>query len=111
MLSRVLTTCVVVNKAYVEANGDDAVYMNPIGTGPYKITSFIPGTATAVEVWDGYPFAKPQIDKITFIGITETSARYIAVETGQAQFTGQLTPFEMGLAEADDNLATFSKAV
>ena len=110
LLSRVLTTCVIVNKAYIEANGDDAVYMKPIGTGPYKVTEFVPGTATAVASWEGYPFKKPQIDKIKFIGIMETAGRYIAVETGQAQFTGQLTPYEVDMAKEKPNLATFSMA-
>ena len=109
LLTRVLMTCYIVDKAYIEANGDDAVYLHPIGTGPFVIADFIPGTATSVETWDGYPFEKPPISKITFLGIGETVSRYIAVETGQAQYTGLLTPFEMDLAEKDPNLVPYTR--
>ena len=104
LLTRVLATCIIVNKAYIESGGDDAIYLKPIGTGPYQLAEFIPGTTCAIEVWDGYPFAKPPIDKISFLGIGETASRYIAVETGQAISAGLLTPFEMDLAEKDPNL-------
>ena len=110
LLSRVLTTCVIVNKSYIEAGGDDAIYLNPIGTGPYKVAEFIPGTTVVLETWDGYPFDKPQIDKITFIGVAENAARYISVETGQAQFASTLSAFEIELGNANPDITTFSGA-
>jgi len=109
LLTRVLMTCYIVNKSYIESNGDEAVYLHPIGTGPFAIAEFIPGTATSVQTWEGYPFAKPPIDKITFLGIGETASRYIALETGQAVYTGLLTPFEMDLAEKDPNLMPYTR--
>jgi len=107
LLARVLDTAVIVNKAYIEANGDEGIYTKPVGTGPYKVTEFVPGTTTVLETWDGYLLPKPQIDKITVICIPEDAARYIAVETGLAQWTAWMTPMEMGLAEKNDNLATY----
>ena len=97
----------VVNKAYMEANGDEALYLKPIGTGPYKVTEFTPGTSVTLETWDGYPFAKPQIDKITITPIEESPSRYIAVETGQLQYAGLITAMEAGLAEKNSDLAVY----
>lgn len=110
LLTRVLTTAIIVNKAYMEANGDSAQFVNPIGTGPYKKTEFIPGASVVLETWDGYLLAKPQITKISCLGIGESANRYIAVETGQAQFTGMLTAYEIDLAEKNDNIYIIEKS-
>lgn len=101
----IINTAVIVNKAYITENGDEAIYIKPIGTGPYKITEFIPGTTAVLETWEGYPFEKPQIDKITYIGIPENANRYIAVETGKAQYASLVSSLEMDLAEKNDKVS------
>ena len=107
LMTMVLSTAIIVNKAHIEAGGDDARLLKPIGTGPYKVTDFVPATSLVLETWDGYLLPKPQIDKITFIISPEDAARYIAVETGQVQYSAWFTPFEMNLAEANDKLSTY----
>ena len=106
--SRVLSVAIIVNKSYIENGGDDALNMRPIGTGPYTVTEFTPGSSCTIELWDGYPFEKPQIDKINFFLIAETASRYIAVETGLMNFVNQLTPYEMQMAEDDAGLSTLT---
>lgn len=95
--ARVLSAVVIINKAYVEAGGDDAIFLKPVGTGPYKVTKFTPGAGATIELWKGYPFAEPKIDKINFIAIAENSTRYVALETGKAQFVGYLSVLEYNL--------------
>ena len=109
LLKRLLSACIIVNKAYIESGGDDAVYLNPIGTGPYKVAEFTPGTSLTIETWDGYPTAKPQIDKIVFLGIGEDSARYIALETGKAQVAIAFSKFEQDKAEANSDITAYVK--
>ena len=106
IIPRAVATAAIVNKAYIEANGDDAIYLNPIGTGPYKVAQFTPGDIVVLETWDGYPYAKPQIDKITFVQIPEAQNRYIAVESGQVQYAALVTQMEMNLAEDNNSLGT-----
>jgi len=100
-IDRVNYICVIVNKAHIEAGGDDAIYRDILGTGPYVVTEFTPGGSVSLELWDGYPFDKPQIDKINFIAIPEIANRYIAVETGLVDFAGWLSAFEMQFARDD----------
>ena len=107
-IPRAVYTAPIVNKKYVESGGDDAVYLKPIGTGPYKVTEFTPGTSVTIETWDGYPFTKPQIDKINFFAIPDNSARYIAVESGQRQYAGLVTAMESSLAGSKSNLSILS---
>lgn len=108
MATRVLSAAVIVNKNYLENGGDEALYMKPIGTGPYVVTEFTPGSSATIELRDDYPFEKPAIDKINFMYIAETASRYAALETGQIQFANQFTPFELAMAEDDPNLMTTS---
>ena len=98
-----MTAAIIVNKKYIEAGGDEAIYLKPIGTGPYKLTEFTPGTSVSIEVWEDYPFEKPQINKINFICIPDNASRYIAVETGRVQYAGLVTAFEIGLAKKAGN--------
>ena len=112
IMPRLLDFAVVVNKAYVEAGGDEdaqreAIFMKPIGTGPYKVTEFIPGTSVILETWDGYPFTKPQIDKITITAIPDATNRYIAVESGQIQYAGLITAMEVELANNNNDLSVY----
>ena len=105
IMPRLLAFSHIVNKEYMETGGDDALYLKPIGTGPFMVTDFIPGTHVILESWDGYPFAKPQIDKITLTAIPENTSRYIAVETGQLQYAGLITAMEAELARSEPGLS------
>lgn len=109
LLQRMLNACIIVDKAYIEANGEDAIHLNPIGTGPYKLLEFTPGTTCVIGTWDGYPSAKPQIEKISFLGIGEDAARYIAVETGQAQLAVGVSIYEQELAEENSETSAYVK--
>ena len=108
IIPKIIDKTLIVNKAYIAKNGDDAIYKNPIGTGPYKVTEFTPGTTVVLETWSGYPFAQPQISKVTYIGIPENANRYIAVETGKAQYAALVSSLEMNLAEKNDKLSTLT---
>ena len=108
LMPMVFGITIIANKAYIEANGDEALFAKPIGTGPYQVAEFIPGATVVLETWDGYTLPKPQIDKITIIVAAEDAARYMALETGQVHYTAWLTPFEINLAEKDANLSTYA---
>lgn len=97
--SRVLSTVVIVNRSYIESVGDDAVNNKPVGTGPYAVTEFTPGASATLEVWDGYPFEKPQISKINYSYIFEDSTRYIALETGLVDIVDNMSANDMKMAK------------
>lgn len=102
--SRVVSAVVILNKKHVEAGGDEAIFLKPIGTGPYKVTEFTPGASATIELWDGYPFERPKIDKINYKAIMENAARYVALETGAATFVGYLSAFEYNLAKENKSI-------
>ena len=104
VMPRILSLSYIFDKSYVEETGESAIYSAPIGTGPYKVKEFTPGTTLVMETWDGYTGTKPQIDEINVIGIAEAASLYIAVETGRAQYAGFVSALEVGNAENNNKL-------
>ena len=102
--SKVLAVGFIVNKAYIQAGGDDAIFKNPVGTGPYKPTAFTPLASVTLEAFDNYYFGRKTIDIINFVGMPQTDARYIALESGQIQYAGDLNKISYDMAGSDPNL-------
>ena len=102
--SKVLAVAFIVNKAYIEAGGEDAIFMNPVGTGPFKATAFTPLSSVTLEAFDNYYYGRHGIDKINFHGMPQTDARYIALESGQIQYAGDLDMISYTMAGSDAGL-------
>lgn len=84
-IRELLADAQVLNAAYATTPGVD--YANePIGTGPYVVRNFVQGDRLELEAWADYPFGVAAIPRITFRTIAEDANRYIAAETGEAQF-------------------------
>lgn len=96
----------VLDKSYCESVG--AAYANaPIGTGPYTLSSYIPGESAVLTKWADYPFEnKPSIDTITFKGIEEPTAAYMAVESGNANFS-DVDATDYSRAKANDKITFY----
>jgi len=102
---RSLAEIPVLNKSYCESAGEG--YANaPIGTGPYKVANYIPGERLVLEAWADYPFEKAIIPQITFIGISENAAKYMAIEAGDAQLS-QVSYADFQRAQGNDKINTF----
>jgi peptide/nickel transport system substrate-binding protein len=59
---------------------------HPIGTGPFKLLSNIPGERLEMVANDDYWGGRPEIDKLVFLVITEASTRVTALLTGDIDF-------------------------
>lgn len=57
---------------------------SPVGSGPYKLKEWIPGTKMVFEANEAYWGGAPKIKTIVFKPVTENSARSIMLETGEA---------------------------
>jgi peptide/nickel transport system substrate-binding protein len=64
----------------------DKAVNDPVGTGPYKLSSFTP-QAVVLEAFDGYWGEKPDIVKASYVWRSESSIRAAMVETGEADLT------------------------
>ncbi len=104
IIPRILSLSYIMDKSYVEETGESAIYSKPIGTGPYKVKEFTPGTTLVLETWDGYSGKMPQIEEISVVGIAESTSLYIAAETGRAQYAGFISALDLDTASSNKNL-------
>jgi len=85
-----VTYCAIVSKSEYEAN-PDAFTSTPIGTGPYVVDDFVPGSSVAFSKNSNYwqtdeslraPFSQANIEHITYKVIPESSQLTMALESG-----------------------------
>ena len=73
----------VVPKKYVEQVGEDGFKKHPIGAGPYKFVSFMPGIELVLEANEQYWRKVPSVKRLIFKVITEESTRLAALKRGE----------------------------
>src|SRR5881296_1106010 len=73
----------VVPKKYVEKVGDDGFKKHPIGAGPYKFASFMPGVELVLEANEQYWRKVPNVKRLTLKVVTEESTRLAALKRGE----------------------------
>ncbi|MDD3213919.1 MAG: ABC transporter substrate-binding protein [Eubacteriales bacterium] len=61
---------------------------NPIGTGAYKFVEYIPGQSVTLEKYADYATSDetPTLDKVTFLVMSDSSAKLMALQSGDLDF-------------------------
>jgi peptide/nickel transport system substrate-binding protein len=78
----------IVSKKAVEALGNTAFGLSPVGTGPYEFDHWTPGQETVLTAFKDYFGVPPKIAKLTFIPIPEIGTAEMAVKTGEVDVAG-----------------------
>lgn len=91
-------------KEYVESAGDDKIAREPVGTGPFKLTNWVPGASIAFERHENYWGEQPTYQNLNIKFIAEPTNRTIELETGAADIIYNVLPTDMSRIENDDNL-------
>ncbi|MDA5147042.1 ABC transporter substrate-binding protein [Streptomyces sp. AD681] len=87
-----LTTLSVVPEAYVKKVGDDRFNQRPMGSGPYKFASSIPGSQVVLERNDSYWGKRPPIRDVTFRAVPSAASRVADLTSGKADIADAMTP-------------------
>ena len=92
----------IIAKSSYDANGQ---LITPVGTGPFKVESFdiSTGVLTTVKNEDYYGTV-PSIDKVTMTGMTDSSTRAMALESGEIDFTCDLPFNQLDYLSTLDNV-------
>lgn len=75
----------VVPPKYIQEVGREEFARKPVGTGPYKMTEFVPDQQVVLEANEGYWRGKPAIDRVVWRPIPDATARVTALITGEVQ--------------------------
>jgi ABC-type transport system substrate-binding protein len=77
----------------------------PIGTGPYQVDKFEPGTKLVVKSFKDYVGPnKPVYDTITFVFIGDATARMAALESGQVNLVDAVPAQDVARLGASSNV-------
>jgi peptide/nickel transport system substrate-binding protein len=87
----------VVPKRYIERVGEDGFRQHPIGAGPYRFVSHVPGVEVVLEAYEGYWRKVPDVKRLTMKGIPEGTTRLAMLKNGEADIA-----FAMDGPEAEE---------
>jgi len=69
----------------------DKLTRDPVGTGPYRFTSWTPGQNVVLTRFDGYWGEQPVVEKATYIWRSESAVRAAMVATGEADIAPSIS--------------------
>ena len=84
----------------------EAFSLTPVGSGPYKITDFVPGDHYVWEKFDGFWGEPAPFDKVTVRSIPEMATRLTALKNGEVDLITNVPPDQLAIIDADPNLKT-----
>jgi peptide/nickel transport system substrate-binding protein len=74
----------VVPRKYVEQVGDEGFRKQPIGAGPYKFVSHVPGIEVVLEAYTGYWRHVPHVKRLVMKSVPDGSTRLAMLKKGEA---------------------------
>jgi len=74
----------VVPKQYLQQVGEDGFKKHPIGLGPYKFISHVPGVELVLEAYEGYWRHPPHVKRLIMKGVPEDATRLAMLKKGEA---------------------------
>jgi peptide/nickel transport system substrate-binding protein len=75
---------IVVPKKYLEQVGEEAFKQHPIGAGPYRFVSQVPGVEVVLEAYPGYWRRVPSIKRLIMKSVPEGTTRLAMLKKGEA---------------------------
>ena len=63
--------------------GDDGFKKAPVGAGPYRFVSFVPGIEMTLEAFEGYWRKTPSVKRLVFKSIPDETTRAAALKRGE----------------------------
>jgi peptide/nickel transport system substrate-binding protein len=98
----------IVSKQHVEKVGDAKMNTEPMGSGPYKLTSWQKGVRVALEAFDGYWRGAPHFKRVTFQPVPDAATRIADLRTGKADVARGLNSDDAGTIKNDAQLQILS---
>ncbi|MFB7813402.1 nickel ABC transporter substrate-binding protein [Paenibacillus chitinolyticus] len=98
-------TASVISTAAEKAMGKEAFNKSPVGTGPFKVASFIPGKEVALvrnaDYWDG----KAKLSEVKYQFNSDANVRTLALQSKQAGIVYHLAPEALAAIRQDGQLS------
>jgi len=96
-------TTAIMLPAALEQFGED-FGENPIGTGPFALSSWDRGSRVDLVRFDDYWGEKPGIENLVFLAVPENTTRMALVESGQADVAVRVPPQDIARLNANPDI-------
>lgn len=83
----------------------------PMGSGPYRVVSFTPGSTLVLEAFDRYWRGAPPIKRAVFKMVTDPTARVAEIMSGNADITSEVPVEEFARLAANPELKGLKQPV
>lgn len=90
--------------AYIQEVGWDGFTENPVGTGPYKVVSWVRDDRLTLEAFDDHWRGRPEIDEVVHRAIPEDSTRVAELITGGVDIAVNIPPEDWDRLDADPDI-------
>lgn len=101
----------IVPKDLVEEQGD-AFFKDPVGTGPFMLSEFTPGSSITFERNPNYwEEGKPYLDTVRFDFATDSNSRLLELQNGQAQIADGVLFSQIDAVQQDEDLTVQTSEV
>lgn len=101
----------IVPKDLVEEQGE-AFFKDPVGTGPYMLSDFTPGSSITFERNPNYwEEGKPYLDTVRFDFATDSNSRLLELQNGQAQIADGVLFSQIDAVQQDEDLVVQTSEV
>src|SRR5207247_4058735 len=91
-------------KKYMEQVGVDGFKKHPIGLGPYKFVSHMPGVELVMEAYEGYWRKTPSVKRLVFKSVPEATTRLAMLKNGEVDIAYLLDAPQAVELKRDPNL-------
>ena len=86
------------------ASAAEAFGTNPVGTGPYRLAEYVPGSQLSMEEYDGYWGEKPATPRLTMRFIKEAGTRVAALQSGDVALINNVPPDSIEVLKSSSDL-------
>jgi peptide/nickel transport system substrate-binding protein len=97
-----LAELLILDEDYTTATGDEAMDLQPMGTGPYRLGDWIKEEKLVLTANDAYWAGAPAIKTVTFRPITNPATRTAALLTGEVDVIQDLAVRDVDRVKRED---------
>jgi len=104
---RKLTYVNILDKETLEGKSDQWIGLNPIGTGPYKLTSWSKGDHIKMDVNKDHWRGVAKFDKVLFRPLTNNATRVAAILSNEVHIINRVPVVDVNRVKSNDKLNFF----
>ncbi len=107
ILLRKLTYINILDKETLEGKSDQWIGLNPIGTGPYKLTSWSKGDHIKMSINENHWRGEAKFDKVIFRPLTNNATRVAALLSGEVDLIDKVPVVDVNRVKSNKKLNFF----